>query len=408
MNREFSTMWVTRFWMRIEVIIFLLNSQPGWGRIVTEISPGQGCGVINPFTTKLGRNSKYCSFIKYFENEEQQVEEESLESLQIQSDNGWVDWGEWSFCSETCGSGVRQRSRACSSTDPANDCPGSILMMAYCNSKGCRANGGWSEWSEWMACDSQCKIMNETRYRTCDNPSPKLGGLPCPGSDLDFKDCSLVRDCPVNGQWSVWSFWDICQPTFGSTGAGTQTRTRTCTSPRPSNGGNSCVGEDNESKLCFKGDAEDGGWGSYSGWSDCYLPELVCGDNGERWLERNCVNPKPRFGGIPCSGIGTVYEACNIDCTSTTELRLTGIWGTTGPQQECLNGHFVTAFKTKISLNQGITGVRLQCNDPGQEEIYSLEHPDGNYGEFVHSCPGGYTKIKGLFQPHWGDLIAQF
>ncbi|TRY73841.1 hypothetical protein TCAL_13620, partial [Tigriopus californicus] len=323
-----------------------------WGRIVTEISPGQGCGVINPFTTKLGRNSKYCSFIKYFENEEQQVEEESLESLQIQSDNGWVDWGEWSFCSETCGSGVRQRSRACSSTDPANDCPGSILMMAYCNSKGCR----------------------------------------------------------VNGQWSVWSFWDICQPTFGSTGAGTQTRTRTCTSPRPSNGGNSCVGEDNESKLCFKGDAEDGGWGSYSGWSDCYLPELVCGDNGERWLERNCVNPKPRFGGIPCSGIGTVYEACNIDCTSTTELRLTGIWGTTGPQQECLNGHFVTAFKTKISLNQGITGVRLQCNDPGQEEIYSLEHPDGNYGEFVHSCPGGYTKIKGLFQPHWGgkndDIVS--
>ncbi|XP_059079714.1 uncharacterized protein LOC131877900 [Tigriopus californicus] len=98
-----------------------------------------------------------------------------------------------------------------------------------------------------------------------------------------------------------------------------------------------------------------------------------------------------------------MHEACNIDCTSAIELRLTGLWGTTGLQEECPNGHFVTAFKTKMSLNQGITGVRLQCNDPSQEEIHSLEHPDGSYGEFVLSCPGGYTKIKGKFHPNQPD-----
>ncbi|TRY74072.1 hypothetical protein TCAL_13760, partial [Tigriopus californicus] len=258
---------------------------------------------------------------------------------------GWVNWGEWSVCSETCGSGVKQRTRACNSTYPANDCPGSILMIAYCNSGG----------------------------------------------------------CITNGRWSVWSVWDICQPTSGSTGAGTQTRTRSCMSPSLPNEGNACEGEAKESKACIKGDPVDGEWGSYSGWSDCDLDGRNCGDNGERWQERNCVDPKPRFGGIPCNGSGIMHEACNIDCTSAIELRLTGLWGTTGLQEECPNGHFVTAFKTKMSLNQGITGVRLQCNDPSQEEIHSLEHPDGSYGEFVLSCPGGYTKIKGKFHPNQPD-----
>ncbi|XP_059079063.1 hemicentin-1-like [Tigriopus californicus] len=164
-----------------------------------------------------------------------------------------------------------------------------------------------------------------------------------------------------------------------------------------------CQGQDQEKRSCQAPCPVDGGWGSYSGWTSCVVPDRNCGDGGERWQERSCVNPIPRFGGIPCVGNGTVHEACNADCATSKDIRLHGLWGTDGAREECQNGHYVTAFKTKIAINQGLTGVRLRCNDPEGQEISSLEHENGSYGDFIHSCPGGYTQGKGMFQPSAGN-----
>lgn len=48
---------------------------------------------------------------------------------------------------------------------------------------------------------------------------------------------------PVDGGWSTYSIWSDCIDGF-------QRRTRTCTNPAPSNGGKACVGPSEETQVC--------------------------------------------------------------------------------------------------------------------------------------------------------------
>ncbi len=65
----------------------------------------------------------------------------------------------------------------------------------------------------------------------------------------------------VNGDWGLWSGFSACT---SSCGGGTQTRTRLCDDPEPSNGGRDCPGLSSESNTCntqecpgkFKGNRE--------------------------------------------------------------------------------------------------------------------------------------------------------
>ena len=53
-----------------------------------------------------------------------------------------------------------------------------------------------------------------------------------------------------DGQWSDWAPWSECH--IGRCGNETVTRTRTCTSPSPSNGGRNCLGDSYQCKSCRK------------------------------------------------------------------------------------------------------------------------------------------------------------
>jgi len=58
------------------------------------------------------------------------------------------------------------------------------------------------------------------------------------------------KNCPVDGMWSSWGEYSTCSVTCG---AGTKQRTRTCTDPAPSNGGNTCAENDLETSGCNLG-----------------------------------------------------------------------------------------------------------------------------------------------------------
>lgn len=51
----------------------------------------------------------------------------------------------------------------------------------------------------------------------------------------------------VDGNWSDWDDWSNCPVTCGG---GVQERSRTCTNPPPAFGGESCPGENGESREC--------------------------------------------------------------------------------------------------------------------------------------------------------------
>lgn len=63
-------------------------------------------------------------------------------------------------------------------------------------------NGGWNSWQAWGAwstCDRACGRGRRVRYgvRECNNPTPKNGGVPCPGSHFRKNSgSSLLKHCP--------------------------------------------------------------------------------------------------------------------------------------------------------------------------------------------------------------------
>ena len=60
-------------------------------------------------------------------------------------------------------------------------------------------------------------------------------------------NCSSSSSCQVDGGWSRWTSWTVCNKTCGG---GQQFRTRRCDSPAPSNSGNPCLGPKTENRAC--------------------------------------------------------------------------------------------------------------------------------------------------------------
>ena len=123
-----------------------------------------------------------------------------------------------------------------------------------------------------------------TRYRQCNNPSPKNGGRRCSGSSSENSSCN-TNGCPgmdaknifnvpmnkyliigltliiitykliqsvficniVNGNWGNWGSYGSCSKTCGG---GMYTRYRQCNNPSQKNGGRPCSGSSSETSPC--------------------------------------------------------------------------------------------------------------------------------------------------------------
>ncbi|XP_078377620.1 SCO-spondin-like [Oculina patagonica] len=221
-------------------------------------------------------------------------------------DGSWSNWEEWGSCSKSCGGGVQKRVRGCTNPPPANggrDCIGRREQTQACNQNACPVDGEWSRWTEWTSCSRTCGIGEKKRSRTCTNPRPANGGKDCEGPADETRECSN-RICPVDGEWSDWKDWAPCSVTCGT---GTQERERTCTKPRPAFGGKDCVGVSGESKSCQAVPCPvDGEWSEWKDWTPC---STTCG-TGTQERERSCTRPRPAFGGKDCIGDSQETKSC--------------------------------------------------------------------------------------------------
>ena len=56
-------------------------------------------------------------------------------------------------------------------------------------------NGGLSTWSSYSKCSKTCGMGTQTRTRTCTNPKPQHGGKNCQQDLLESRSCK-VKYCP--------------------------------------------------------------------------------------------------------------------------------------------------------------------------------------------------------------------
>ncbi|XP_060553146.1 A disintegrin and metalloproteinase with thrombospondin motifs adt-2-like isoform X1 [Ruditapes philippinarum] len=110
-------------------------------------------------------------------------------------------------------------------------------------------DGMWSDWTAWSTCDVTCDIGTQSRTRTCTNPPPSNGGLNCTGHARDIKSCHKQL-CPVHGGWTLWGDWESCSVTCDT---GLQKRHRNCTNPIPARYGDHCFDDAVDVQLCKPG-----------------------------------------------------------------------------------------------------------------------------------------------------------
>ncbi|XP_041356393.1 coadhesin-like isoform X2 [Gigantopelta aegis] len=126
-----------------------------------------------------------------------------------------------------------------------------------CRGDNCTAvDGKWSDWKvkNIGPCGTSCwKVVRLTR--TCTNPAPSEGGRRCVGTNTSktVKRCRADNCIEVDGQWSDWETENVgpCQESCWQT----EWLTRTCTNPAPSGGGLPCVGHNTtKTEMRCRGD----------------------------------------------------------------------------------------------------------------------------------------------------------
>ena len=104
----------------------------------------------------------------------------------------------------------------------------------------------------------------------------------------------------VDGGWSSWSPWSDCPARCGG---GERRRQRVCNNPVVSGLGRHCLGEPHQSQECHQLCLVDGAWTDWSSWS-------TCSPNCTQYRRRSCSEPPPANGGEFCPGLDLVRGGC--------------------------------------------------------------------------------------------------
>ncbi|XP_028403035.1 uncharacterized protein LOC114525803 isoform X3 [Dendronephthya gigantea] len=297
-------------------------------------------------------------------------------SVMCSGDIGFGEWSAWSSCSVTCGPGKKTRARKCSMADPGDSfCKGDTNETADCNDAHCPVDGGFSDWTAWSSCSKTCGTGLEKTMRSCNNPTPQHGGKICVGEEQLIRECEMAT-CQGDDSYTDWSSWTPCSVTCGP---GTKSKTRHCLDKS----GSGCTGPASETLQCLMPHCPvHGNFTEWTEWSRCLVP---CG-SGVIHRTRECTNPEPAYNGSDCSGLDKEDQFCSVPTICSDESGFT-IWSQwSACDSQCSLGESVRrrecTDETKVTCN-GTSYQNISC-DSGPCPV------DGNYTEWLSwsSCSG--------------------
>lgn len=132
-------------------------------------------------------------------------------------------WGPWTQCTKTCAMGTQMRVRTINvpKKEGGKACP-DTEERRICNSAGCPKPCVVTDFGHWSSCSISCGTGTKVRERTVDMPASN-GGTPCP-TLYETKMCQ--KYCPEDCQTTTWSGYGECSV---GCGGGKQYRTRSMT-----------------------------------------------------------------------------------------------------------------------------------------------------------------------------------
>lgn len=163
-------------------------------------------------------------------------------------------------------------------------------------------DGGFSAWSNTGSCSASGASCFQQQTRTCSSPAPSNGGATCAGSSTQSISCTCP---PIAGGYSAWTGWNLCSSASADKSTCTQSRSRSCNSPTPSNGGADCtvLGSSLDSRVCSACDAS--GAPTQGGLSSSQINAIASG------LGLLAADQCPK-------------TPCPLDCS---EVPFTDLWG---------------------------------------------------------------------------------
>ena len=115
----------------------------------------------------------------------------------------WGDWGYWSECSRSCGSGykARQRQIVTHASDGGKPVEGPIEEYSLCDQEPCHNHGidcEYSDWSSWGSCSQKC-TGTKTRSRSI-TVYAMNGGAGCNSALAEVAPCNDDPICHAVGE----------------------------------------------------------------------------------------------------------------------------------------------------------------------------------------------------------------
>eukprot|EP00930_Biecheleria_cincta_P004760 TRINITY_DN105695_c0_g1_i1.p1 TRINITY_DN105695_c0_g1~~TRINITY_DN105695_c0_g1_i1.p1 ORF type:complete len:521 (+),score=75.96 TRINITY_DN105695_c0_g1_i1:83-1645(+) len=212
-------------------------------------------------------------------------------------------WDDWSICTHSCGGGIRQRRRPAQNIlhDSGVPCDRSLgTEHEPCHTEACNRDCTWSDWADWSACNATCGGGVKSRRRSIKDERSGQGRA-CSGAMNQTAECG-AKICPQDCSMSEWEEWTSCRESCMGCN-GTKMRFRSVSTPAVG-AGSVCPGPFHQESSCQSADCQ---WGDWGPWTTC---KPTCGTDYISSYRRQLRQQSA--GGRQCDGEDVRREVCSV------------------------------------------------------------------------------------------------